>query len=99
VAQHQLRAVRGVPRLGDWHDVGRARARDRNSSTVVHDVPIITALPIIGGNLDYLAWVLTETPSTDTWGGRLARRRTRAGVPNERTHRPTKWPFRRGLRA
>jgi periplasmic divalent cation tolerance protein len=31
-----------------------------------YDVPNITALPIIAGNPDYLAWVHTETAISDT---------------------------------
>ena len=38
-----------------------------------YQVPNVTALPIVGGNPDYLAWVHAETASSETQSSRLGR--------------------------
>ena len=39
-----------------------ARAKDRHP----YVVPSVTAIPLIGGNPDYAAWILAETQPSDT---------------------------------
>ena len=76
---HVIHPVTSIYRWdGTVHETTEARAflrsRLRPLDDVVgyvvarhpYEVPNVTALPIVGGNPDYLAWVHTETAPPDT---------------------------------
>jgi periplasmic divalent cation tolerance protein len=71
---HQLAAIRSVYRWeGVVHDEAEARVAlhtrrslvpevvARTSELHPYDVPCVIALPFVGGNPDYLRWVVRET--------------------------------------
>jgi periplasmic divalent cation tolerance protein len=71
---HQIAAIRSVYRWqGMVHDEPEARVAlhtrrslvDAVTARVVelhpYDVPCVIALPLVGGNPDYLAWIAAET--------------------------------------
>ncbi|HYH25534.1 MAG TPA: divalent-cation tolerance protein CutA [Blastococcus sp.] len=71
---HQLSPIRSVYRWeGAVHDEPEARVAlhtrrslvprivARTSELHPYDVPCVIALPLIGGNPDYLAWIAAET--------------------------------------
>jgi periplasmic divalent cation tolerance protein len=71
---HQLAAIRSVYRWeGEVHDDAEARVALHTRRSLVpaltartrelhpYDVPCVLALPVTGGDPDYLAWVLAET--------------------------------------
>ena len=71
---HQLAAIRSVYRWeGVVHDEAEARVAlhtrrslvsevvARTSELHPYDVPCVIALPLVGGNPDYLRWVVRET--------------------------------------
>jgi periplasmic divalent cation tolerance protein len=71
---HQLAAIRSVYRWeGVVHDETEARVAlhtrrslvpevvARTSDLHPYDVPCVIALPLVGGNPDYLRWVVRET--------------------------------------
>jgi periplasmic divalent cation tolerance protein len=71
---HQLAAIRSVYRWeGVVHDEAEARVALHTRRSLVpevvartaelhpYDVPCVIALPLVGGNPDYLRWVVRET--------------------------------------
>lgn len=73
---HQVAAIRSIYRWeGAVHDEQEARVAlhtraslvpeviDRVRSEHPYDVPCIIALPVVGANPDYVAWVAAETRS------------------------------------
>jgi periplasmic divalent cation tolerance protein len=71
---HQLAAIRSVYRWeGKVHDDAEARVALHTRRSLVpaltartrelhpYDVPCVLALPVTGGDPDYLAWVVAET--------------------------------------
>jgi periplasmic divalent cation tolerance protein len=71
---HQLAAIRSVYRWeGEVHDDAEARVALHTRRSLVpaltartrelhpYDVPCVLALPVTGGDPDYLAWVVAET--------------------------------------
>jgi periplasmic divalent cation tolerance protein len=81
---HQLAAIRSIYRWeGAVHDASEARVALHTRRSLVpevvartaelhpYDVPCVIALPLVGGNPDYLDWVVRETrePRSRAEGG------------------------------
>jgi periplasmic divalent cation tolerance protein len=76
---HTIEAIRSIYRWdGGIHDDGEARVNlhtrldlvdaivERANRDHPYDVPCVIALPVVGGNPDYIAWVLAETTDGTT---------------------------------